>query len=116
MSDDQGRKYFETCLVLLKPSCSHDWSKSTFLTRSIGNYNCFLIKEPQAGNVIPGSGGVRKLRWRTPGKGKRGGYRILYYAKIEQGVIWMLTLYPKNVKENIPAHALREIHKEIENE
>ncbi len=75
-----------------------------------------LMKQPQAGKVIPGTGGVRKLRWRMPGKGKRGGYRILYYVKIEQGIIWMLTLYPKNVKENLPAHVLRDICKEIENE
>jgi mRNA-degrading endonuclease RelE of RelBE toxin-antitoxin system len=75
-----------------------------------------LMKQPQAGKVIPGTGGVRKLRWRTPGKGKRGGYRVLYYLKIEQGIIWMLTLYSKNVKENLPAHVLRDICKEIENE
>jgi hypothetical protein len=37
-----------------------------------------LMKQPQVGKVIPGTGGVRKLRWRMPGKGKRGGYRILY--------------------------------------
>jgi mRNA-degrading endonuclease RelE of RelBE toxin-antitoxin system len=74
-----------------------------------------LIEQPEAGDAIPGSGGVRKLRWRAPGRGKRGGYRVIYYAKIEQGVIWMLTVYPKNVKENIPAHVLREIRKEVEN-
>jgi hypothetical protein len=74
-----------------------------------------LIQKPEAGGVIPGSGGVRKLRWRAPGRGKRGGYRVIYYAKVEQGVIWMLTLYPKNVKDNIPAHVLRAIRKEVAN-
>jgi hypothetical protein len=74
-----------------------------------------LIERPNAGEVIPGSGGVRKLRWRAPGRGKRGGYRVLYYPKVEQGVIWMLTLYPKNVADNIPAHVLRRIRKEVEN-
>src|SRR6266436_4023178 len=67
-----------------------------------------LIAQPGAGDVIPGSGGVRKLRWRAPGRGKRGGYRVIYYARIERGVVWMLTIYPKNVVENIPAHLLRE--------
>ncbi len=46
---------------------------------------------------------------------KRGGYRVLYYAKISRGVIWMLTMYPKNVAENIPANVLREIREELEN-
>ena len=74
-----------------------------------------LMDNPETGNVIAGSGGIRKLRWRAPGRGKRGGYRVIYYAKRPQGVIWMLTMYPKNVAEDIPAHVLRRIRKEIEN-
>jgi mRNA-degrading endonuclease RelE of RelBE toxin-antitoxin system len=74
-----------------------------------------LIREPESGAVMPGSGGIRKLRWRATGRGKRGGYRVIYYAKVAQGVIWMLTMYPKNVAENIPAHVLRKILKEAEN-
>jgi mRNA-degrading endonuclease RelE of RelBE toxin-antitoxin system len=58
---------------------------------------------------------LRKLRWRAPGRGKRGGYRVIYYPRIEQGQIWMLTMYPKNVKDNIPAHVLRKIRKEVDN-
>jgi hypothetical protein len=40
---------------------------------------------------------------------------VIYYPKVEQGVIWMPTLYPKNVAHTIPAHVLREIRKEVEN-
>ena len=73
-----------------------------------------LIGNPNAGNVVPGSGGVRKLRWAAAGRGKRGGYRVIYFAKMAQGVIWMLTIYPKDVAENIPAHVLRQIRKEVD--
>jgi mRNA-degrading endonuclease RelE of RelBE toxin-antitoxin system len=75
-----------------------------------------LIGHPEAGNVIPGSGGVRKLRWKAVGRGKRGGYRVIYYVKRPRNVIWMLTLYPKNVAENIPADVLRAIRNEVEND
>ena len=73
-----------------------------------------LIADPDAGPVIPGSGGVRKLRWAAPGRGKRGGYRVVYYVRRFNGQIWMLTIYPKNVAENIPAHVLRQIRKEVD--
>ena len=73
-----------------------------------------LIERPEAGAVIPGSGGIRKLRWGAPGRGKRGGYRVIYLPKTAQRVIWMLTMYPKNAAENIPAHVLRQIRREVE--
>ncbi|HEY7158923.1 MAG TPA: type II toxin-antitoxin system RelE/ParE family toxin [Gemmataceae bacterium] len=75
-----------------------------------------LIEHPEAGDVIPSSGGVRKLRWRAAGRGKRGGYRLIYYVKRARNVIWMLTLYPKNVAENISADVLRAIRNEVEND
>lgn len=73
-----------------------------------------LIKDPEAGDLIPGSGGIRKLRWGVAGRGKRGGIRVVYYARWRQGQIWMLTLYAKNVVENIPANVLRQIKEEID--
>lgn len=73
-----------------------------------------LIANPAAGNLVPGAGGVRKLRWGVAGRGKRGGIRVIYYAKTREGVIWMLSLYAKNVAENIPAHVLKQIKQEID--
>jgi hypothetical protein len=73
-----------------------------------------LLTDPEAGAVIPGSGGVRKLRWGVAGRGKRGGIRIIYFLRIRQGQIWMLTLYAKNVAENISASVLKQIKDEID--
>ena len=75
-----------------------------------------LIVNPEAGDVIPGSGGVRKLRWGVAGRGKRGGLRVIYFLRLRQGEIWMLTLYAKNVADNIPANVLKKIKEEIDAE
>ncbi len=73
----------------------------------------FLLKYPEAGKTVPGSGGVRKLRWAMAGKGKQGGVRVIYYFKKRESEIWMLTIYSKSEVENIPAHILRKIAEEL---
>lgn len=73
-----------------------------------------LALHPEAGAVIPGSGGVRKMRWAGSGRGKRGGLRVIYYYRRHAGEIWMLTLYAKNEAESIPAHVLKAIKEAIE--
>jgi len=55
----------------------------------------FLIEQPEAGDVIPGSGGCRKLRWSTAGRGKRGGIRVIYFLRLVGGEIVLVTLYAK---------------------
>ena len=73
-----------------------------------------LLSDPEVGAIIPGSGGVRKLRWGVAGRGKRGGIRVIYFLRTRQGQIWMLTLYAKNVAENISASVLKQIKDEID--
>ena len=73
-----------------------------------------LLADPEAGDVVRASGGVRKLRWGVAGRGKRGGIRVIYFLRLKQGQIWMLTLYPKNAAESIPAHILKQIKDEID--
>lgn len=75
-----------------------------------------LMLHPDAGDLVPGSGGVRKLRWSGSGRGKRGGLRIIYYWRNRAGQVWLLTLYAKNEQTNIPPHVLRAIAEEISDE
>jgi hypothetical protein len=57
-----------------------------------------MASDPEAGDLIPGAGGIRKLRWKDSrrGKGKRGGLRIIYYCFLSDEEIWLLTLYGKD--------------------
>lgn len=73
-----------------------------------------LLANPQIGALIPGSGGLRKVRWAPSGRGKSGGVRVIYYLRTRAGLIWMLTIYSKGETESIAAHVLRRIAKEIE--
>ncbi len=72
-----------------------------------------LCREPEIGDLIPGAGGLRRVRWGGSGRGKRGGVRVVYYVKTARQTIWMLTIYAKNQRDNIPVNVQREIAKEI---
>lgn len=74
----------------------------------------YLLANPEAGPVVPGSGGVRKMRWGAPGRGKRGGVRIIYYLRTREQQVWLLTLYSKNETDSIPGHILRQIKDELD--
>jgi mRNA-degrading endonuclease RelE of RelBE toxin-antitoxin system len=74
----------------------------------------YLNENPEAGDIIRDSGGVRKLRWGVRGRGKRGGFRIIYFLRSQQGEIWLLTLYAKNMAASISGHVLRKIKEEID--
>lgn len=61
----------------------------------------YLAKYPQSGVLIQGTGGVRKLRWARRHSGKRGGYRVIYYYHSENIPLFLISMYRKNVKENL---------------
>lgn len=74
----------------------------------------YLMNEPDAGALIRGSGGVRKVRWGARGKGKSGGVRVIYYWVTAEDQILMLTIYGKGEKEDLSAADLKRIVKLVE--
>ena len=61
----------------------------------------FVSANPEAGKIIPETGGVRKVRWALAGRGKRGGARLIYYYHSERMPLFLLSAYPKNEKANL---------------
>ena len=64
-------------------------------------FQAYLLNNPEAGKVIPGSGGLRKLRWTAKGHGKSGGIRVIYYWFVSRDTILLLFAYSKNEKDDL---------------
>ena len=75
-----------------------------------------LVEQPKAGPVIPGSGGIRKLRWSASGRGKRGGARVIYYWATEQDHLLMLFIYAKNESEDLTQDQIKTLRQIVERE
>jgi hypothetical protein len=73
-----------------------------------------LLARPDLGPVISGSGGLRKVRWRLQGRGKRGGARVIYYWQVSKDRIFLLFLYPKNVRSDLTPRELRVLRRLVE--
>lgn len=73
----------------------------------------WIANNPEAGDVIPGSGGCRKVRWSSAGQGKRGGARVIYFNATE-AAIWLLIVYKKAKFDNLPTAFLAELKKGVE--
>jgi hypothetical protein len=74
----------------------------------------FIACNPTTGDVIPGSGGIRKVRWRRTGHGKRGGVRVVYYFHDESMPLFLLTVYAKSRKDSLSPNELRVSRKLVE--
>lgn len=61
----------------------------------------FLVRKPDAGDVIVQTGGLRKVRWVTKGRGKRGGTRVIYYHVVAESQIRMILIYRKGIKDDL---------------
>ena len=74
-----------------------------------GAFASYLSVHPDAGDVVRGTGGLRKVRWSRAGSGKSGGVRIIYFVRNEAGELVLLMIYAKSERDNMTAKQLLEI-------
>ena len=74
--------------------------------------NC-IAANPEAGAIITGSGGCRKVRWATAGQGKRGGARVIYFLHTNE-VVWLLIVYKKAKFDNLPTSFVAQLRKAVQ--
>lgn len=98
--------------IIESPLFSRLWP-DYWTTDEHAEFAACLASNPEAGEVVPGSGGCRKIRWSRVGMGKRGGVRVIYTVRLQRGALVLLTIYAKNVRDAIPAATLRKIAEEL---
>jgi hypothetical protein len=96
------------------PSFSRLWP-DYWTEEEHGEFCTWIAVNPEAGDVVPNTGGVRKVRWSKAEGGKRGGVRLIYYNRLAEGRIWLLLMYAKSARDNLPAHVLRAAREMLEN-
>ncbi|PKO22664.1 MAG: hypothetical protein CVU38_08170 [Chloroflexi bacterium HGW-Chloroflexi-1] len=74
------------------------------------------VERPDLGPVIPGGGGIRKVRWATRGQGKRGGARVIYYWAVAHDQLLMLFMYAKSEQEDLTPGQIKILRKVVEDE
>ena len=76
-------------------------------------FESLILSNPQAGAVVRGLGGTRKVRMALPGGGKRGGARFLYFVRLARGRVYVLTAYAKNVQADLSSEQRKRIRQLI---
>ena len=90
------------------------YSSDIWSDDELSEFISWIAANPYDGALISGSGGCRKVRWSRPGKGKRGGARVIYFV-VENDTVWLLIAYTKAKFDNLPTSFLAELKKEVEN-
>jgi hypothetical protein len=78
-----------------------------------GEFCGWLALNPDAGDVVPRSGGCRKVRWSMAGSGKRGGVRVIYFNRLDERKIWLITMYAKNERASVPADEMAKAREKV---
>jgi len=105
-------------MVFIESKIFEKLREKYFDDESYKAFQNFLLEQPLAGDIIQGTGGLRKVRWSANGKGKRGGVRTIYLYLVEKSHIHFLTVYAKNEMSDLTANEkkiLKNLAEELKN-
>ncbi len=95
--------------LLFQRQWPHYWTED-----ERGDFAAYIAEHPNAGDVVPESGGIRKVRWGRAGLGKSSGVRVIYFTRSKVGELVLLTLCAKSKTDNLTGQTLKEIRRVIE--
>ena len=107
---------YNRCVLIIETSIFTRQVQSLLTDEEYHRLQIALILRPESGVIIPGSGGLRKIRWSIQSRGKRGGVRVIYYWVTRQDRILMLTIYAKSEKDDLTAEQLKILKRIVEEE
>ena len=108
------RRIVWRCSQLSRPSSFRSSGLRTGRKKNAESLRLSFLRIAAAGDVVPESGGIRKVRWKRQGTGKSGGVRVIYFTKNEVEELVLLTLYAKSKTDNLSGPVLKEIRRALE--
>jgi hypothetical protein len=87
------------------------WKRLGLGEEDLRELQAYLLEHPIAGDMVQGTGGVRKLRWARPGRGKSGGVRTIYIDFADRETTWLITVFGKNERAELSAEERKEIRR-----
>jgi hypothetical protein len=105
--------YIDAVRTVAETTIFQSYAAEAWSTAERERFITFIAANPNAGDVIRGSGGCRKVRWAVAGHGKSGGARVIYFVA-EDGTIWLLIVYKKAKFDNLPTSFLVALRQGVE--
>ena len=101
----------ETGFALIVATKAYDRLAAFLSVDEAARLEAFIAANPESGDLIPGTGGIRKLRWAASGRGKRGGARIIYYYHSPAMILFLLAAYTKATKIDLTSDEKKQFRK-----
>ncbi len=113
-SNVTSARQLDGATICTQPGTTSELTLADYFRANTLRFTPVLIERPDAGPLIPGAGGLRKLRWAMPGRGKRGGARVIYYWRTAADVVYLVFAYAKNDQEDLTPEQARQLGRLIE--